>query len=181
MCIIYYSTPNRIEEYYDVIMSVCLSVSVCLHTYLRNYMPKLHKFFYACCIWLWICPPLAELQYVMYSFACYRPYGKITLLIMTAFCPGHWQAPILDESFVQGLLSMEYVMHWCLVICAWCVCCQTLVDLPTLHHSPLYHLQYQAHFHLCWNHQVLCSLTHRHCMVWTFILSDWLGRRCIDH
>jgi len=33
-----------------------------------NHMPKLHQVFFACCMWPWLGPPLAALQYVVMYF-----------------------------------------------------------------------------------------------------------------
>ena len=58
--------PDMGAEYCDerVCLSVC--VFVCPRSYLRNYTSDLHQKFCACCLWLWLGPPLAAQWYVMY-------------------------------------------------------------------------------------------------------------------
>ena len=51
------------QEGNEVLWWVCLFVcpSVSLPTYLRNHIAELHRIFCACCMWLWLDPPLAVL------------------------------------------------------------------------------------------------------------------------
>ena len=55
------SSPVGLQS---TVMSMCLSVSPL--TWLKNHMAEIHQIFYACCLWLWLGPPLTALRYIMY-------------------------------------------------------------------------------------------------------------------
>jgi len=54
-----YSARDRKAEYYDerVCVRVCVCLSVCPRSYLRNCTSDLHQNFCACYPWLWLGPP----------------------------------------------------------------------------------------------------------------------------
>ena len=62
-----YAAPSRWAVYYE--NHVCPRLYVSLQLYHRNDTSKLHQIFCACCLWPWLGPPLAVLQYIMFMYS----------------------------------------------------------------------------------------------------------------
>jgi len=100
----YYFAAKAVAKYCDgnICVSLCLSVSPRVH--LRNHTRDLHQICCARCLWPWLVPSPASLQYVMY----FRFWDDIN------FCTDRWLA--IEIVYIQqehrSYVNSPYVSNW---------------------------------------------------------------------